>query len=566
MICAPSYLRSGIVSSKLLLGFCFLLAVGFTTAQSLPPEIGDTLEPEEFVPDFSYAGYGFGTKPIPAFEGVTLDVTDFGAVPDDAIDDTEAVQEALAKARELPEAVRVRFPAGRFVLNEILELNRSDLLLSGAGGGEGGTTLYFSRPLNMVGDAGKLDELRTYLERYDKRQREPKRNLDVLFSEYSWTGGFVWVGRSGHRAFPYLEELDEPIPAITKSVSGSRGELTITVDDGSGLSTGQRIQILWYNREGAEGPLLKEIYGETELEIGSHHWSFPDRPLVRQRTQVLEVSGNQVRIADPLLHNISESVPVELAAWTPLERVGIEDLRFEFPDSHFFGHHVEQGYNAIYLTDLVDGWVRDVRFLNADSGILTYDSANLTLRDIQSLGDREAHYAVHMGSVHNVLAERVQVFNPVIHSLTFNTQSTRCVYKDAQVFAAAVLDQHAGSNHQNLYDNVTLHLSAEKKDGDWIYPVYDGSGAGYWQPGHGRFSTTWNLRVLVEGGIGREETVILQGLAEGPDARVFGISGNREFELDYYPAPLLRALNQRLESTPSLYEFQLQTRLAEGES
>ena len=65
--------------------------------------------------------------------------------------------------------------------------------------------------------------------------------------------------------------------------------------------------------------------------------------------------------------------------------------------------------------------------------MLVLATAQLTYRDITTDDERRAHYGVHMGNVHNVLAENITVMNPVLHSLTFNTQSTKCVYKSAEV-------------------------------------------------------------------------------------------------------------------------------------
>ncbi|MEM9335812.1 MAG: hypothetical protein AAGA33_13285, partial [Pseudomonadota bacterium] len=118
-----------------------------------------------------------------------------------------------------------------------------------------------------------------------------------------------------------------------------------------------------------------------------------------------------------------------------------------------------------------------------------------------------------------------------------------------------------GANHQNLYDNVTLHMPARAGDDGAISPVFDGSGAPYWQPGHGAFNTTWNLRVLITGGAHPDETVTVQGLAEGPLARIVGLYGNRNFELDYRPSPYVEKLNVELKAVPSLYDYQLRKRL-----
>jgi hypothetical protein len=159
-----------------------------------------------------------------------------------------------------------------------------------------------------------------------------------------------------------------------------------------------------------------------------------------------------------------------------------------------------------------------------------------------------------------VLVEDLTVFNPTRHTATFNTQSTKSVYKNAVLYNEPVLDQHAGSNHQNLFDNLTVHISPTFEKGRWRYPLFDGSGAGYWQPGHGAFNTTYNLKVVVDGGPQADESVLLEALAEGPDARIIGIYGNRAFSLDYRPAPVIRALNSTLDK-PSLYDWQLGNRM-----
>lgn len=511
------------------------------------------------LPDFSYAGYEFGLGTIPNAPGNIINASSFGVIADDELDDSAAMLKALAAAHAVEGPVTLKLPQGRIVVSVILPITRSDIVLRGAGSGDDGTEIHFPRPLSDIDKSSRMDELRTYLKKYEKRQREPKRNIDELFSEYSWTGGFIWVQKPDTRAASYLEEYDPPILKLADIASGARGERYVRVASPDNLKVGDALQIHWFNRDGESGVLLQEMYGDTDLAIGSHHWTFPDRPLVRQTTRITAIQGNRVEIGDPLLHNISDAVPAQFSDWQHLEQVGLEDFSISFPDSPYFGHHLERGYNGIYVTSVIDGWVRDVRFRNADSGILTYNSANLTIENIRSEGDRPAHYAVHLGNVHNVLVSDLIVENPVIHSLTFNTQSTKSVYRNAAVYNASVLDQHAGANHQNLFDNVTLYVNADRRNGRPFYAVWDGSGAGYWQPGHGRYNTTWNLNVIVESGADRDETVTLDGLAEGPEAFVVGVQGNRNFEVDYQPAPKVLSVNEA-PPVPSLYDWQLAKR------
>ncbi|MFK7888523.1 MAG: hypothetical protein AB8G16_16800, partial [Gammaproteobacteria bacterium] len=407
-----------------------------------------------------------------------------------------------------------------------------------------------------------LDELRKYIVDLNKRQREPNKNLDEYFSEYSWSGGFVWIQKPGTRAAAYLKEYDPDIDVLTNIVAGTRGDNKLMVSAPGKLAQGDIVQVQWLNREGPGAGIIKSLYGAAADTAGSHHWSFPERPLVRQTARVTSIQGDMITLSDPLLHDVGKAIPAQIAAWEGLEEVGIEDLHIEFPVSPSFGHHMEKGYNGIYFTSAYDSWARNIRITNADAGILSYSSANLTYLDITADGERKAHYAVHMGNVHNVLAQNVVVLNPVLHSLTFNTQSTKCVYKDAEVFVTPILDQHAGSNHQNLFDNVTLHTRAKsgKKGPEAV--VWNGSGAPYWQPGHGAYNTAWNVRVLINGGAYTDETVKILGIDEGPLGRIIGLHGNRTFELEYRPAPYVEMLNEELADVPSLYDYQLRKRLS----
>ncbi|WNO53719.1 glycosyl hydrolase family 28-related protein [Stakelama saccharophila] len=512
------------------------------------------------LPDYSYAGYGFGVAPLPTDSGAVIDVTEYGARPDDGLDDSKAVLKAIEAADAVEGKVTVRFPKGRFIISSILRIQRGDFVLEGAGRGGEGTTLFFPRPLKIVDTSHDLDELREYLVKEHKFQREPKNNIDTLFTEYSWTGGFIQVGPENERAAAYLPQYDKRDPVLTDGVSGEHFTRTLTVSDPSKLRVGQVVELQWFSTDGENSPIIRSIYGDYDGKIGSHHWSYKDRPLVVQPTRIEAIDGRRVMIGDPLMHDISDRQPAVIAHHELLENVGIQGLRLQFPDGPTYGHHLEQGNNGIYLTGMFDGWVRDVAIHNADSGILTYDSGNLTIRNVATSGDRTAHYAVHVGNAHNVLVRDLLVTNPVVHSLSLNTLSTRAVFTHARVTSDATLDQHAGANHQNLFDDVTLSIAPEKKDGKWTYELWHHGGARYWLPPHGRYNTNWNVNVVVESGATPGETVTLTGKPMGPGERIVGVNGNRLFAVDYTPEPYLARVNQTMAAVPSLYDYQLARR------
>jgi hypothetical protein len=362
----------------------------------------------QLVPDYSYAGYGFGLLPIPRASGTIVNATDHGVIADDGRDDTVALRAAMAAANAVRGPVVLQLPAGRVQLSQVLRIERSDFILAGTGNGTGGTEIYVPRPLRFADTGREFDELRAYLVREDKVQREPENGINSLFSEWSWSGGFLFVGRAGSRPVSYDAALDSAPDIVTNGVAGRQHTRQLTVANGSTLRVGQIVRVQWFAREGRASPIIRSIYGDTDQDVGAHHWSFPNRAAVVQSTRISAIRGNRVTLGDPLLHDVRADQPAVITRWDPLTNVGIQNLRITFPDSTWFGHHLEDGWNGIWFTGAFDGWVDNVAIHNGDSGILTDNSANLTLRNIQTTGEHRAHYAVHVGSVHNVLVRDIQ--------------------------------------------------------------------------------------------------------------------------------------------------------------
>ncbi|SBV34638.1 conserved exported protein of unknown function [uncultured Sphingopyxis sp.] len=512
------------------------------------------------LPDFSYAGYGFGLAPIPADAGTVIAVTDHGAIPDDGLDDTKAVLRALAAANAVKGKVTLRFPKGRTQITEVLRITRSDIILDGAGDGPGGSELWFPRPLKLIDKSHDYDELREYLVREKKQQVEPEHNIDYLFTEYTWSGGMIYVAPEGSRPVSYDGSKDVRDPVLANGVAGKQFGRTLTIDDASKLKVGDVVQLQWFSVDGPKSRILKSLYGDTDLPIGSHHWTFPNRPVVAQATRVAAIRGKTVTLGDPLLHDVRADQPAVVADWRHLTNVGIQNLRLQFPEAPAFGHHLEQGYNGIYMTGVFDGWIRDLTIDRADSGILTDNAASLTISGITTTGDRRAHYSVHVGAVHNVLVKDLKVENPVVHPVSINTRSTRSVFLRSVVGRDAVIDQHSGSNHQNLFDQVELHIDPQQGKDGWHYQLWVGGGAPYWKPGHGLYNTLWNAKLVIPEKVPADATVTITSGLEGPGERIVGLHANRKIRVSYTPTPYIEGTGQAVDAVPSLYEYQLARR------
>jgi hypothetical protein len=536
------------------------LKLNSCSAQDLPEIlVNKEVIENNYLPDFSYAGFKNGEQEIPT-DGKIYAATDYGVIANDGLDDSKALIRAISKLRSVKGTVILKLPVGKIILSDIIYIERSDFILRGSGSGKYGTQLYFPRPLMYVPDPEPLKELREYLLEFDKRQREKKNNIDLAFSQYAWSGGFIWTQVSGERVKSYLEKYERPVNVLAKVTSGKRGDFTVTVKNNSSLKVGDVTELQLFNKDGKEGKIVEELYKNTDVKVGTHHLNFPELPIVRQQLEITSIDGNQVTFKTPLTISIDPSYKAQIVEWKHLENVGIEHLAIEFPMTPRVAHHVEAGFNAINLTRLYNSWVQDVVITNADSGILTEEIANVTIKNITTKGDHYAHYTVAMAGVHNVLAENIKVKNKAEHPLSFNTFSTKNVYKNCEVFVDPVLDQHSGANHQNLFDNIKVYVDSQ---GENSYPLFAGGGAGYWKPSHGAYSTFWNINVKFLNPEQFPKSFTLNGMKDGPFARVIGVHGNHNIKIEYGPDAYINLTNVSLEKAPSLYEYQLSRRLTQ---
>jgi hypothetical protein len=540
------------------LKFSFLLRVlaiffnfgSVIIAQELPEILKvKSIDNSNYLTDFSFAGYHYGEKEIPISATKIIFVTDFGLIASDSLDDSKNLIKAIVASKTIKGTVLLQLPAGRIILSEILYIERSNFVLSVAGTGEMGTEIYFPRPLMYVIDPKSLQELREYLIQFDKRQRKKENNIDLSFSQYAWSDGFIWTRNPGVRVNSYLQKYKKPYNVLANVLEGKKGAFTLKVKNVKGLKKGDVVVLQLFNKDGETGKIIKEMYKGVDMEIGPHQWNFLDLPLVNQQVKVTSVKNNIVTIKSPLTIDIKPIYKAQITEWEHLEEVGIEHLKLTFPESPRVAYHTELGNNGIFLTRIFNSWLKDVVIENAYSGILTEEIANVTIKNITIQGTNFAHYTVAMAGVHNVLVENIKVYNEAEHPLSFNTFSTKNVYLNCEVFVKPVLDQHSGANQQNLFDNITVHLTPNE---DRSYPIFARGGSGYWKYPHASYSAFWNINVNLLSGLENIAPVLLNGMKDGPFARLIGVHGNHTFKIEYGPSPYIEMTNTKLKDIPSL--------------
>ncbi len=481
------------------------------------------------LPDFSYAGYRWGEAPLPDL-APTLEARKFGAVPDDGKDDTEGLQKALAAAG--PRVVKLE--PGRYEISDIIYFEHSNVVLQGSGSGAFGTVLAVTRPLAAMTQPKAIVELTKYLRDNNKLVHGKP------FSPYSWTGGVFWIGRAGPlRATP---------PA--RAERGRRGDHTLELAADLDVAAGAQIELRWRNPFGKDSPFLQHLYGFEGPIVGERLTADPQQVIVSQAVTVTAVSGRTLTLKEPLLHDVHGDWAVDVTRSERLHGIGIEHLAIEFPDVAYGGHHLEAGYNGIYVTDVSHGFVRDVRFKNADSAIVSDDADHVTLQDIVVSG-RQGHYGMHLGSVHGVLVKNFRIDADQAHSISFNTRCTGSVFVHGAI-TRPKLDQHRGANHQNLFDDIRGTEDRESVQ------LFEHGGADYWGPTAGAMNVFWNIGLELEK---RHDAVAIKGVDDAGPASIVGLHANVPLSLEYARATI-EGLNRADISVPSLYEYQLARRLS----
>src|SRR5262245_13466664 len=104
---------------------------------------GEKWTPQGRLPDFSFAGFRRGERPLPNVPpGVS--VRNFGAKGDGESDDTQSFLDALTKVKR----GAIEVPPGRYRITKLLEITEPGVVLRGAGPDK--TILVFHTPLNDI--------------------------------------------------------------------------------------------------------------------------------------------------------------------------------------------------------------------------------------------------------------------------------------------------------------------------------------------------------------------------------------------------------------------------------
>jgi hypothetical protein len=398
------------------------------------------------LPDFSYAGYHHGDEPPPR-PAVKANVKDFGAKGDGATDDTAAFRRAIEETH----GGALLIPAGKYVLTDIFEITKPNLVLRGEGPDK--TILYFPKGMEQI------------------RPSRSATTSGQSTTAYSWSGGFFWI--KGSQKGAEVGRLAARAP---------RGTRVIELDQTPAVKPGDRIEIT--QEELGQGSLLQHLYqGQSDSTAAIQ------KTRTRFASRVESVDGRRVTLQRPLRTDLDPSWNATVRIFAPsVTEVGIEDLGLEFPNAPYRGHFQEDGFNAVAMNGAADCWVRNIRIINADSGVFLNSSCFVTLDGLIFESERQTdkngdtgHHGIIIGD--DNLVTNFDFRCRFIHDIGAGGTGGGVVTRGRGVDLS--FDHHRRYPHANLFTDIDLG------EGRRVYK----SGGGRDLGKHAAAWTTfWNLR------------------------------------------------------------------------
>lgn len=401
---------------------------------------------QPFLPDFSFAGYHWGEKPLPSLQGRdTVFVDRYGAKPNDGEFDDVGIQQAIAVAQRKPNGAVVFFPAGKYLIapdqdaSKNISITKSNIVLAGAGAGEGGTEIFQA---NM---------------RINGRQ--------IMFG-------------------PLEKNNNRPLAIIEKDAQ--RESFSVVVDNARDLKPGQDIVIRHKSEE-----YTREYFNPLPLKPAWTRLYGPKGGMLVHEIHTIEsIEGRKVVFKNPLHLDI---VRVAAAQWEVLpyhsiENCGIEGIRFssawkDYPEA--FEHHKNEihdyAYEAIGMENVKDCWIKDCVFQDWNECIHVRECYKVSLINIGFIG-KKGHASIHARSGYGVLIKNC-AFNGAQHHgggtgySASGTVIAQCSYAKDQNF-----DSHSGQPYATLFDDITGGV------------FYNLGGPEPGHPHHGKHLVLWNFR------------------------------------------------------------------------
>ena len=360
------------------------------------------------LPDFSRAGCDSGINNcIPNHQ---IDITDFGAVPNDENDDSIAINKAIYSLP--PEGGVVNFPHGTWVLKDRININRNNVYLQG-----NGSTLFCPKPLADIYGENK---------------------------NWSWSSGFIVLSPNGKNT---------TLGKIRAVADDGNTKVEVDWKDGQPVS-GEWVQIWWYNDIGSDS-LLTWLYGDAiQSDKYGSEMQTATTPRIKSWFKVVSVNGHTLELDSPLPLPANPRWKPTLMKVPHLQNCIVDGFQFKFIESQYPGHLKERGHNCISVSSTVESKIANITTTFADSGIFLNNCGFVTIENVETHG-RFMHHPISLSYSSHCLVKNFELNAPHIHGTTISWGSHFNVFVNGKGNALA-MDSHRACSFRNLHQNILV--------------------------------------------------------------------------------------------------------------
>jgi hypothetical protein len=456
-----------------LLLIALLTGGGCVKSNEYPRILKDFVEKgaKSILPDFSYAGYHYGESIIPDVQTKVFDVTRFGALPNDGLDDSQAIQNTVNAAGESGGGI-VYFPKGTFHVNmdstetSIIRIDYNNIVMRGSGSGKDGTIIYSGNATTQA------------------EKNSP------------WLSPFVFHTGISLQSTNRFFDLDKLPVYSSLQKDAKKGDNVIVLDQTEGLKAGDVIVVAMRNTSD-EGDLMNHLMSPLTFDHFMTNYlnaGKDRRPSFQYFLEVERViSDSAIQLKQPLRRDVLMKYGAFVAKVPMLREVGVENFRFECAYTGGYKHHLtrehDYGWGAVCLQRVAHGWIRNLQIHNYVQTTHLVNSRNVTVSDV-SLTGLDGHYGPKMYHSSDNLVYNIEVNAKYTHGPGLEGCCFGNVYKDIRLKYPSPIDLHGMADTDfcppmyNLYENITNLTRLA------------GGGAPQNIPHAGEFNVLWGLEMI----------------------------------------------------------------------
>ena len=442
--------------------------------------------------DFSYSGYATGIRLPPRVHTLPIfNVTEYGAVANDGLDDVAAIQSAVDAAEAAGGGI-VKFPKGTFDFalpgnNNFVKVKSSNIILQGYGEGNDGTFLIDHYPSTS--------------------EDENKKWLSGEFPAFFKISAFT------NKETP-LVSSERMLAQVGPAKQGS---LKITLKSGADKIEPGNIYLLTMQESSDTSLTYMLYYPQRKLAKNIISMDGDDVYKFRQYIKVLSKNGNELTLEQPLCIALNTKwQPTIWRADSLLEQVGVENFRMISRFDEEFVHHLnsvhDNGHDHIKLNGVYNSWVRNTVHINPSTAVGLINAVNCVVYDCRIEGKMG-----HNGFLISGISTGNLFFNLLggnhLHTFSLNGYASGNTFHKCYSGQPSAIDCHGVRGVNNLFDGINGAV------------LRSGGSDDNAPPHHARGLTIWNWRPGLTEPYKNIIYPIMEKTSNYPSALFVGING-----------------------------------------